>query len=152
MPSIQQRSVLYSQNFLKNPCLIDQLLNRYNLMPEDTIYEIGPGKGIIIERLAQRCRQVIAIEKDPCLVELLHRRFAHVPNITIHEGDFLQFRLPISHYKVFASIPFNITTAIVTRLTTTPVWKGCGREPVRSPICILSLLAQSVTGAVIGCC
>src|SRR6266700_6588255 len=121
MPSIQQRSVFYSQNFLKNPCLIDQLLNRYNLRPEDTIYEIGPGKGIITERLAQRCRQVIAIEKDPCLVELLHRRFAHVPNIIIHEGDFLQFRLPISHYKVFASIPFNITTAIVTRLTTATI-------------------------------
>ena len=48
----------------------------------------------------------------------LRRRFANTPNITIHEGDFLQFRLPDVHYKVFANIPFNISTAIVTKLTT----------------------------------
>src|SRR5260370_8871528 len=40
-----------------------------------------------------------------------------MPNVTIHEGDFLHYRLPRKPYKVFANIPFNITTAIVTRLT-----------------------------------
>lgn len=115
------RSILYSQNFLKSRCLVDRLIDKCSIGPDDVVYEIGPGKGIITERLAERCRQVIAIEKDPLLADALRVRFAGTANIRLHAGDFLHYRLPGSHYKVFASIPFNITSAIVTRLTTTPV-------------------------------
>src|SRR5258708_15787526 len=117
MSSIVQRSILYAQNFLKSSCLVDSLLDRYGIGPGDILYEIGPGKGIITECLARRCKQVVAIEKDPQLVAALRRRFANTPNLTIHEGDFLQFRLPNVHYKVFANIPFIISAAIVTKLT-----------------------------------
>src|SRR5207237_2818480 len=72
---------------------------------------------IITEQLALRCKQVIAIEKDPHLSALLLQQFADRSNVTIHEGDFLDYCLPRKPYKVFANIPFNITTAIVTRLT-----------------------------------
>src|SRR5260221_10337250 len=82
------------------------------------LYKIGPGKGIITKCFARRCKQVVAIENDPQLVAALRRRCANTPNLTIHEGDFLQFRLPNVHYKVFANIPFNISAAIVTKLTT----------------------------------
>jgi len=120
MPSLPQRSVCYAQNFLKSPRLIDLLLDRCNIRSSDLVCEIGPGKGIITERLAQRCGQVVAIEKDPFLAAALQQRFAHAPHVTIHEGDFLQFCLPNTPYKVFANIPFNVTTAIVTKLTTAP--------------------------------
>jgi 23S rRNA (adenine-N6)-dimethyltransferase len=121
MSSLRQPNLRYSQNFLKSPCLVDRLLDKSALGPDDVVYEIGPGKGIITERLAQRCRQVIAIEKDPLLSAALRSRFARTANIRLHEGDFLEYRLPSGPYKVFASIPFNITSAIVTRLTTAPV-------------------------------
>jgi len=118
MSSISQRSVLYAQNFLKDPCLVDYLLGRCGIGADDIVYEIGPGKGIITEQLACRCKQVVAIEKDPRLAKVLRHRFAGDANVTLHEGDFLKFRLPTFPYKVFASIPFNITTAIVSKLTT----------------------------------
>jgi 23S rRNA (adenine-N6)-dimethyltransferase len=121
MSAIQQRSIVYSQNFLKSRYLVDQLLDKCDINLNDIIYEIGPGKGIITERLAQRCRQVIAIEKDPLLVDALRPKFAVTANIRLHEGNFLEYRLPRGHYKVFANIPFNVTSAIVTQLTTAPV-------------------------------
>jgi len=121
MSAIERRSVLYSQNFLKNQSLVDQLLDKCDIDINDILYEIGPGKGIITTRLAQRCRQVIAIEKDPLLVDALRPRLVGIANIRLHEGDFLEYRLPGGHYKVFANLPFNITSAIVTRLTTVPV-------------------------------
>ncbi len=121
MSAIQRRSVFYSQNFIKSPSLVDYLLDKCNINANDIVYEIGPGKGIITERLALHSRQVIAIEKDPGLVEALHLRFAGTTDIRIHCGDFLQYRLPSGHYKVFSNIPFNITSAIVTHLTTAPV-------------------------------
>jgi 23S rRNA (adenine-N6)-dimethyltransferase len=112
-----RRSVLYSQNFLRDPALVASLLDTVAIGGDDVVYEIGPGKGIMTEQLALRYRRVVAIEKDPCLSSLLLRRFAERPNVTIHAGDFLDYRLPRGPYKVVANIPFNITAAIVTRLT-----------------------------------
>jgi len=37
--------------------------------------------------------------------------------VMIHQGDFLDYRLPKSPYKVVANIPFNITAALVGKLT-----------------------------------
>lgn len=116
----QRRSVRYAQNFLRSPQLVEYLLNGSSIAPDDLVYEIGPGKGIITERLARRCRQVVAIEKDPALAGELRGRSAGLSNVAVHEADFLDFPLPDTRYKVFASIPFNITTAIVTKLTMPP--------------------------------
>lgn len=118
LSSISQRRVLYAQNFLKDSYVVDDLLDRSSIGADDVVYEIGPGNGVITERLMCRCRQVVAIEKDPRLVQVLRHRFAGAAKLRLQEGDFLQFHLPMSPYKVFASIPFNITTAIVTKLTT----------------------------------
>ncbi len=121
MTAMQSRSIHYAQNFLKSRSLVERLLGRCDIGPNDVVYEIGPGRGIITECLAQRCRKVIAIEKDPVLVDALRSRFAGTTSIQIHEGDFLEYRLPRGPYKVFANIPFNITSAIVTRLTAATV-------------------------------
>ncbi|HET8845663.1 MAG TPA: rRNA adenine N(6)-methyltransferase family protein, partial [Ktedonobacteraceae bacterium] len=121
MAANQQDSIRYSQNFLKSRDLVDKLLDRCKIGLSDTVYEIGPGKGIVTECLARRCRQVIAIEKDAQLIETLRLKFAITSNIRLHQGNFLEYRLPARRYKVFANIPFNITSEIVTRLTTAPV-------------------------------
>lgn len=118
MSSAFQQRIFYAQHFLKDFCLVASLIDRSTIGPDDVVYEIGPGKGIITEQLVLRCKQVIAIEKDPRLATLLIQQFADRPHVTIHEGDFLSYRLPHRPYKVFANIPFNITKAIVTRLTT----------------------------------
>ena len=117
MSSIVQQRSFYAQNFLKDSCLVASLLARCGIGDNDVVYEIGPGKGIITGQLALCCKQVVAIEKDRRLAALLHQQFANWPNVTIHEGDFLDYPLPRKPYKVFANIPFNITTAIVTKLT-----------------------------------
>ena len=105
MPAIFQRSILYAQNFLTSSCLVDALLDRCSFEPSDILYEIGPGKGIITDRLASRCSKVVAIEKDAQLVEALRCRFDGVPNITIYEGDFLQFRLPNTELRIHTGPP-----------------------------------------------
>ena len=113
-------SVRYSQNFLKDARLVASLLNTSDIARDAVVYEIGPGEGIITEQLARRYRKVIAVEKDTRLAIQLQRQFADRPNVTIHAGDFLRYRLPRQPYSVFANIPFNITSAIVTKLTSAP--------------------------------
>lgn len=110
-----------SQNFLKDPRLVAALLDGSGMDRNSAVYEIGAGRGIITEQLALRYHRVIAIEKDPSLAALLQRRFANRPNVAIHCGDFLRYPLPHDGlYNVFANIPFDSTTAIVSRLTAAP--------------------------------
>lgn len=118
-PVSSSPSILYSQNFLRDPALVASLLDQCDIGADDVVYEIGPGKGILTQQLALRCKRVVAIEKDSRLTDLLRRQFAGRPRVAIHRGDFLQHPLPhIQPYKVVANIPFNITAAIVNRLTT----------------------------------
>lgn len=81
------------------------------------MYEIGPGKGILTEQLARRYRRVVAVEVDACLANELRCSFANRRNVTIHEGDFLRYPLPHQRYEVVANIPFNMTAALVAKLT-----------------------------------
>lgn len=136
MSTVRDRRIVYSQHFLHSPKLVDRLLDRSAIAPDDLVIEVGPGRGAITGRLAARCRQVLAVEKDPLLVEHLRVRFAEAGNVALFASDFLHFPLPLTTYKVFANIPFNITAAIVGKLTSgssPPVdaYLGMQREAAR---------------------
>ena len=113
-------SIALSQNFLQGDRLIATLVRRACLEPEDLVLDIGAGTGKLTEQLRQYAGQVWAVEKDPTLIELLQRRFTNMRNVTVVEGDFITLELPSTAYKVFASIPYNTTTTILTRLTQAP--------------------------------
>ena len=113
----ERRSIALSQNFLRNRVIAEAILDRSTIGPEDVVYEIGPGEGTITQALAARCGHVVAVEKDPALAMGLRRRCAALPNVTVFLADCLDFPLPVTRYKVFANVPFNVTAAIVARLT-----------------------------------
>lgn len=112
----ERKSVIYSQNFLKSPELVRTLLDKSSIGTNDIVYEIGPGKGIITEQLAQRCQKVIAIEKDPELAFQLKQQFVQNQKVEIHQRDFLDYQLSQEEYKVFSNIPFIITADIIRKL------------------------------------
>lgn len=115
--SSSNANIAYSQNFLRNPKLVERLLDCSGIAADDLVIEIGPGRGALTAPLAARCRQVLAVEKDPKMVAELRLRFAEAGNIALFAADFLSFPLPLTTYKVFANIPFNVTAAIVGKLT-----------------------------------
>ncbi len=118
MPSSRQRRIDYSQNFLRSRELAADLVERSGINNADTVIEIGPGKGILTDALAGRSRHVLAIEKDPRHADYLRQRFGVRSNVTVFACDFLAFPLPETACKVFANIPFRLTSAIVAKLTT----------------------------------
>ncbi len=117
MSALEHNHEFLVQNFFKDSSLVSRLLNLSSIGQNDLVYEIGAGKGIHTAGLAQRCQQLIAVEKDPRLAAWLRQRFASSPGVTIVQADFLDLRLPDEPYKVFANIPFNCTAAIVEKLT-----------------------------------
>lgn len=112
--------IILAQNFLRSSKLVRELLDASSVRSSDTVYEIGPGYGIITAELASVARRVIAIEKDPALVQGILQRFEAVQNVQIVRGDFLRYRITDKEYKIFANIPYNTTADIVRKILYVP--------------------------------
>jgi len=116
------------QNFLKDDAVLQRIIESANLSQDDVVIEIGPGKGVLTELLAQKCKKVIAIELDDRLIELLHTKFVGNRNIEVIHDDILKINLPEliegeslkeKGYKVVANIPYYITAPIIRLLLET---------------------------------
>lgn len=114
------QQIALAQNFLKSAELARLLVEASSIISSDTVYEIGPGRGAITAELARVAGKVIAIEKDPLLAKRLYDHFGDAGNVQIIEGDFLHWRIPDREYKILASIPYNVTAAIVRKILYVP--------------------------------
>ena len=130
METRQHSQKFLAQNFLRSPKLVRRLVGMSTIGRSDTVYEIGPGNGIITAALASVARQVIAIEKDSKLVARLCERFRTFDNVEIVEKDFLAYSFSTrpanggrpqsvgrqTEYKLFANIPYNLTGQILRKI------------------------------------
>lgn len=64
------------QHILTNPRVLDTIVRKSVIKPNDTVLEIGPGTGNLTLRLLQACEKVIAVEIDKRMVEILRSRAA----------------------------------------------------------------------------
>ncbi len=106
-----------SQNFIKDEGLVLKLLGMAHISFDSCVIEIGSGKGIITDKLADRYRDVIAIEADLGFYQILKARYKNIPNVHLVYGDFLKYRLPNEKFNIISNIPFNITADIVKKIT-----------------------------------
>lgn len=108
------------QNFLKSQEALRKMCEVGEVNDKDIILEIGPGKGALTEKLLEKAKQVIAVEKDRELIEILKERFASeiksgkliLLNEDILNFDTRTYNLETRTYKIIANIPYNITGAI----------------------------------------
>ncbi len=109
------------QNFLEDRGVIEKIVRAFDPTLEDTVLEIGPGRGALTELLVERAGRVCALEFDRELVPLLEDRFREHGNFTLVQGDALKidFRDIVRDSKklrLIANLPYNISTAILQRL------------------------------------
>src|SRR3989344_4519147 len=109
------------QHFLRSKRALDVIIEAGNIMKNDIVLEIGPGEGILTERLLKTGVKVVAVEKDDDLYEFLktkfHKEIKKRKLILMHE-DILDFdfkKLTAKSYKLIANIPYNITGAILKK-------------------------------------
>jgi len=108
------------QHFLKSEKALAQIVAAGNLGKDDVVLEIGPGQGVLTERLLAGAKKVVCIEKDHDLIPLLCEKFSRYiqeGRLEIIEGDALAFTPSIfnlsASYKLIANIPYYITGAII---------------------------------------
>jgi len=116
-----KRLAHYSQNFLRSPKLVESLIDHSNLTKDDAVYDIGAGSGVITSVLAGRVKQVVAIEYDPRAAKTLIHNMKEFPNVSVKIGDVMKMNLPTTPYKIFANIPFHLSSPIVQRFINSPM-------------------------------
>ncbi|MCU1264794.1 MAG: Ribosomal small subunit methyltransferase [Acidobacteria bacterium] len=109
------------QNFLVSGGIVDRIINALGPQGDETIIEIGPGKGALTTRLVAEAGSVVAIEFDRNLGPALLEKFASRKNFTLVQGDaldtdFCEAIRPATQARVVANLPYNISTAILQRL------------------------------------
>ena len=116
-----KRLANYSQNFLRSPKLVESLVAQASLNKEDIVYDIGAGSGIISSALARKVKQVIAVEFEPGAAKILIHNMQEYPNVSVKIGDIMKMNLPTTPYKIFANIPFHLSSPIVQRFINSPM-------------------------------
>jgi 16S rRNA (adenine1518-N6/adenine1519-N6)-dimethyltransferase len=105
------------QHFLLDDGVVEKMVEAAGIKSGDHVLEIGPGPGILTEKLLYAGAQVTAVELDLKLRELLAQRFGVNENFTLLDGDVLAFsNAELSahgkKYKLVANLPYGITSEV----------------------------------------
>ncbi len=105
------------QAFLTHEPTADALVKALGAGHDDTVLEIGPGRGILTRRLVGCVRALIAVEIDPRLVEGLLAEFRAESTFRVIRGDFLKYDLA-QHREllVIGNLPYNLSSQMLFRL------------------------------------
>jgi 16S rRNA (adenine1518-N6/adenine1519-N6)-dimethyltransferase len=108
----------FGQHFLRDPGVVDAIVEAIAPCRDDTLVEIGPGRGAITRPLAGLAGHLHAIEFDRDLAARLRREFTEHPGVTIHEADALRFDYAAlgRRLRVVGNLPYNISTPLLFAL------------------------------------
>ena len=111
------------QNFLIDQNYIKKIISALNLKPDETVIEIGAGRGALTSFLVESGANVVAIEIDRNLIPLLKKEFGSYENFQLIEQDALEIdystvsvQQTTVRIKLVANLPYYISTAILQRL------------------------------------
>ncbi|AID45494.1 SSU rRNA adenine-N-dimethyltransferase [Candidatus Arthromitus sp. SFB-mouse-NL] len=109
------------QNFFNNDILLNEILDKLDITKNDIVIEIGPGFGVLTEKLLLKSKKVISIEIDDRLIPILNENLKEYDNFKLIHNDFMKMNLEDlgnlnGRFKVVANIPYYITTPILEKL------------------------------------
>lgn len=114
----------FGQNFLTNSMVVEDIADNCCDDANSTILEIGPGIGSLTRELAERYKNVVALEIDHGLIPVLKYTLGEYKNVTVINEDVMKADLNeiLAPYfasgkvSVCANLPYYITTPILMKL------------------------------------
>jgi len=133
LPARRGKKPKLGQNFLADRSFATKIVEAAGDVSQKRVLEIGPGRGVLTDLLAQRAGRVIAIEIDRVLAAQLRMKYTLRQNVEIIEGDILTIDLGTllgprpgalagvtprkpEPVRVVGNIPYYITSDILLRL------------------------------------
>lgn len=112
----------FGQNFLSDQNFINRIIEAVDPTSDDTVIEIGAGRGALTEKLVDKAGRFVAIELDRDLQPVLEQRFAGRTNFELISRDALRLDFSLfkskdgPRLKLVANLPYYISTAILQHL------------------------------------
>lgn len=100
------------QNFLIDERVADRHIAFAGIEVNDRVLEVGPGFGILTERLINLSKEVTAIELDEKLADHIAET---LPSVNLIRGDALRTELP-EFDKFVSNLPYSISTPMIFKL------------------------------------
>jgi len=118
------------QNFLCDANALAAIVRDAALPPHATVFEVGPGPGLLTEVLLAAGHRVVAVEIDRGLAQICRELHGADPRFTLVEGDVLDRRTALNpavldllrgveDLHVVANLPYNIASTLLLLL-----WEG----------------------------
>ncbi len=110
----------FGQNFLSDANLLGKIVSEAGVTSEDTVVEIGAGKGALTEALSKKAKKVYAFEIDRDLFDFLTEKFEG-KNVEFVFQDVMKVddetlnKLVGEKFKLVANLPYYVTSPILTR-------------------------------------
>ena len=109
----------WGQNFLTDSNISKKILNVLNNKLNETILEIGPGRGALTNLIS--AKKIIAIEIDKNLCDELKEIKNN--NLSIINDNILKFNLDqVQFDKVVGNLPYNISSQILFKILEQSNW------------------------------
>jgi 18S rRNA (adenine1779-N6/adenine1780-N6)-dimethyltransferase len=81
------------QHILKNGAIADAIVDKANIQQGTTVLEVGPGPGVLTNRILEKAKKVVAVELDPRMAAELTKSVQGTPKekrLQIVLGDFIK--------------------------------------------------------------
>ena len=109
------------QNFLVDENCLEALVQAANPLAGETVLEIGPGTGVLTERLLASGCQVTAIEFDSRLYSFLQEKFLgekrlrliHADACRVDYAELFSIETP---FRVIANLPYSCASPLLAKL------------------------------------
>jgi 16S rRNA (adenine1518-N6/adenine1519-N6)-dimethyltransferase len=109
----------FGQNFLRNRGAVEKIVSAVQAAPDEIVLEIGPGEGVLTEKLVELGNRVIAIEVDPDLIPRLEARFGD--RLELRNEDAVEAAFPAAPFRAVGNLPYNVGTPILRRVIADPL-------------------------------
>ena len=113
----------FGQHFLHDQQVLQRIIQNFAPEPNQTILEIGPGRGALTDLLVQHVDHLTLVELDRDLVELLNNKYAS-ETVRIIQQDILKFEIASilprqasdKKVRIIGNLPYNISTPLLFHL------------------------------------
>src|SRR5437667_12375878 len=98
----------WGQNFLRNRGAVEKIVAAIEPQPDEVVLEIGPGEGVLTEKLVALPNELTAIENDPELFASLQQRSG--ARLALRHDDAVAAPPPTRPHRAGGNLPAHAGT------------------------------------------
>jgi len=109
----------YGQHILKNPGIVNAIVEKSAVKPSDIVMEVGPGTGNLSVKILEKAKRLLAYEIDPRMVAELNKRVTGTPfqhKLDVRLGDIIKINTWPLFDICIANLPYQISSPFVFKL------------------------------------